>query len=261
MFSGIIESTSTVFQSNAGEGSLIRIRIQRPFEFTDIKIGDSIAVNGICLTVETFSDEMIQFALADETLKILQMNPREAQTIVGRKLNLERSLKFGDRIHGHLVSGHVDSLGTVTRADAQGEIFYLDVDVAPEVKFYLWKKGSIALNGVSLTVNKIENLASSDGARISVCLIPETLQRTNLGELQCGQKICVEADYFAKGLHQYFQAQNEFRSMSQKAVLNETQSKPQSAVQSQDSTEDRTDPIFQTVPGGSLKKEAKNYEK
>ncbi|ASD62816.1 riboflavin synthase [Bdellovibrio bacteriovorus] len=190
MFSGIVESVMPI-ESSEELTNAYRIKIKKPSEFNDIKLGDSIACDGACLTVEAFDDQTMTFALAAETIKVLEWNP---QSWLGKQVNLERSLRFGDRIHGHLVTGHVDSLGTVTRADLEGESFFLDVKVADTILPYVWKKGSVTLNGVSLTVNELA------GSVVSVCLIPETLKRTNLGLLKPGSRINVEPDYMARAI-------------------------------------------------------------
>lgn len=190
MFSGIVESVMPIVSSEELQNAY-RIQIKKPSEFNDIKLGDSIACDGVCLTVEAFNDEQMTFALAAETIKVLQWNP---QSWLGKRVNLERSLRFGDRIHGHLVTGHVDSLGTVTRASLEGESFFLDVKVKDGILPYVWKKGSITLNGVSLTVNDLQ------ADIVSVCLIPETLKRTNLADLKVGSFVNVEPDYMARAI-------------------------------------------------------------
>lgn len=190
MFSGIVESVMPI-ESSEELTNAYRIKIKKPSEFNDIKLGDSIACDGACLTVEAFDEQTMTFALAAETIKVLELSP---QSWLGKQVNLERSLRFGDRIHGHLVTGHVDSLGTVTRADLQGESFFLDVKVADTILPYVWKKGSVTLNGVSLTVNELA------GNVVSVCLIPETMKRTNLGLLKPGSRINVEPDYMARAI-------------------------------------------------------------
>lgn len=190
MFSGIVEAVMPIESSEELQNAY-RIKIKKPSDFNDIKLGDSIACDGVCLTVEAFDEKHMTFALAAETIKVLQWNP---QSWLGKQVNLERSLRFGDRIHGHLVTGHVDSLGKVSRAELEGESFFLDVQVADSILPYVWKKGSVTLNGVSLTVNEL------DGNTVSVCLIPETLKRTNLGEVKVGSMINVEPDYMARAI-------------------------------------------------------------
>lgn len=197
MFSGIVESVMPITSSEELVNAY-RIKVKKPSEFNDIKLGDSIACDGVCLTVEAFDDSHMTFALAAETIKVLNWNPT---TWLGKKMNLERSLRFGDRIHGHLVTGHVDSLGSVTRSELQGESFFLDVKVQPTILPFVWKKGSITLNGVSLTVNELANDI------VSVCLIPETIKRTNLGDLKIGSLVNVEPDYMARAIQRSLEVQ------------------------------------------------------
>ncbi|WP_413577419.1 riboflavin synthase [Bdellovibrio sp. HCB290] len=199
MFSGIVESVMPIESSEELQNAY-RVKIKKPSEFNDLKLGDSIACDGVCLTVEAYDDQQMTFALAAETIKILEWNPT---SWIGKKVNLERSLRFGDRIHGHLVTGHVDSLGSVTRAELLGESFFLDVKVQDTILPYVWKKGSITLNGVSLTVNDL------DKNTVSVCLIPETLKRTNLGDLKIGSKINVEPDYMARAIQRSLEVKKD----------------------------------------------------
>ncbi|QDK44347.1 riboflavin synthase [Bdellovibrio sp. ZAP7] len=199
MFSGIVESVMPIESSEELQNAY-RIKIKKPSEFNDLKLGDSIACDGVCLTVEAFDEKQMTFALAAETIKVLDWNP---SSWIGKKVNLERSLRFGDRIHGHLVTGHVDSLGSVTRSELIGESFFLDVKVQDTILPYVWKKGSITLNGVSLTVNEL------DKNTVSVCLIPETLKRTNLGEMKVGSKINVEPDYMARAIQRSLEVKKD----------------------------------------------------
>ncbi len=203
MFSGIVESVMPILSSQELENAY-RIQIQKPVEFDDLKLGDSIACDGVCLTVEAFDDQSMTFALAAESIRVLKWQPENFQN---KKINLERSLRFGDRIHGHLVTGHVDSLGEVTRADLQGESFFLDVKVADSILPYVWKKGSITLNGVSLTINDVS------GHQVSVCLIPETMKRTNLGVLHTGDSINVEPDYMARAVQRSLELRKDLHGV------------------------------------------------
>jgi len=193
MFSGIVEIVKPILSAEEAPG-VIRIKIEKPEIFADIKVGDSIATDGVCLTVESFDLRQMTFALAPETLRVLNWKTSKATELIGRPVNLERSLCFGDRIHGHLVTGHVDSLAVVKKADVEGQSLFLDVEIKDSVLPYVWKKGSITLNGVSLTVNDIQKNI------VSVCLIPETLKRTNLGLLKWGDSVNVEPDYMARAV-------------------------------------------------------------
>ncbi|MFZ4405183.1 MAG: riboflavin synthase [Pseudobdellovibrionaceae bacterium] len=207
MFSGIVESCQPVVRQHSEEflnnqGQVLRLTIAKPTMFTDLSIGDSICCNGVCLTIESFSESEMQFALGAETLKVLnysladmQNNKKFPWTVV----NLERSLRFGDRIHGHLVAGHVEAVVPVTDISSWQEGSQVWVQLPDQIKPYVWKKGSITLNGVSLTVNEI------DDKTLSVCLIPETLKRTNLQHLQKNDFVTIESDYFSKAAVQSMQ--------------------------------------------------------
>lgn len=197
MFSGIVETTTSLLQIETGTQSY-RIFLKKPAEFDDLKIGDSVAVNGVCLTVENFDAEKMQFSLGFETIRVLQWNPEAWKN---RVLNVERSLRLSDRIHGHLVTGHVESLGTVMRSEKSGDNWFLDVQVPQNILPYIWKKGSVTLHGVSLTVNELHEQT------LQVCLIPETQKRTNLTELKTGDSIHVEPDYMAKAFHRFYELQ------------------------------------------------------
>lgn len=190
MFSGIIETTSRVLRADNYDG-VVRINVEKPQEFKDLNVGDSIAVDGICLTVETFDSKIISFALGPETLKVTGWT---TSNVTDRVVNLERSLRLGDRIHGHLVTGHVDSLAKVWEAERQGEGLFLRINIPQSLIPFVWPKGSVTINGVSLTINQV-----SDGT-FTVGLIPETLKRTNLGSLQVGSMVNLEADNLARGL-------------------------------------------------------------
>lgn len=190
MFSGIVEAQSEIVGTSSQPG-ILRISVQKPVEFNDIKPGDSIAVNGICLTVEKYDQSKIEFALASETLKVTGWSESTLKT---SKVNLERSLRMGDRVHGHFVSGHVDAMGKVKSRRELGGSLELEINFPENLKPYIWKKGSWALNGVSLTINEVGTNSAS------VCLIPETLERTNLSNLKTGDSVTIEVDPLARGL-------------------------------------------------------------
>jgi riboflavin synthase len=204
MFSGIVEAKTELLsftRQNSQEPQIIRIKLKKPSEFNDIKPGDSIAVNGICLTVESHNENEIEFALGAETIKVTGWTEADLRS---QSINLERSLRFGDRLHGHMVSGHVDAMGTVTEASALGGSWILKVRVPEYLADMIWPKGSVAINGVSLTVNAIH-----DNSIVEVCLIPETLKRTNLSEIQFGNKVTIEVDPMARALKRMISERNE----------------------------------------------------
>ncbi|OYZ23217.1 MAG: hypothetical protein B7Y39_05725 [Bdellovibrio sp. 28-41-41] len=188
MFTGIVESTQKIIHVQDKDQSIV-VRIAKPDLYNDLRIGDSIAVNGVCLTVEDFSEDLV-FTLGFETLKVMGWNKSNLQD---RVVNLERSLRFGDRIHGHLVSGHADGTIPLVKRELAGDCLILDFKTPAGFAQYFWKKGSITINGVSLTLNEI----FTDS--FSVCLIPETLRKTNLEKQSVGDLVSFECDYFMKG--------------------------------------------------------------
>ncbi|MBC7458208.1 MAG: riboflavin synthase [Bdellovibrionaceae bacterium] len=196
MFSGIVEAQTQIIRTQSDQNAnskTIRIFVNKPFTFDDLKNGDSICTNGVCLTVEAFTQDSIQFCLGAETLAVLGDTFFQWSQ---HGLNLERSLKLGDRIHGHLVTGHIDGLGKVAQTYQDGECWQIVVQVPEDIKKFFWKKGSICMNGVSLTVNDVQD------DLISVCLIPETMAVTNLTQIPVGSFMNIESDYLAKA---YFQ--------------------------------------------------------
>jgi riboflavin synthase len=166
--------------------------MEKPSGWDDLKNGDSVAVNGICLTVERFNSDHMSFALAPETLKVTGWSPEKGETV-----NVERSLKMGDRIHGHIVNGHIDDVGSLQRLEDAQDSRMMTILMSEKFRPFVWRKGSVAVNGVSLTVNEVEGLA------FQVCLIPETLKRTNLGRLKVGEKVNLEADAMARAWYHW----------------------------------------------------------
>lgn len=198
MFSGIIESVSSVIDVKKN-GNNLRIVVERPSLFTDIKNGDSIATNGVCLTVENFTLDSITFTLGEETLKITGWDEAFFKSA---PLNLERSLRMGDRMHGHWVSGHVDTVGEITKHQA-GESWLMDVYIPKLDTRYVWNKGCVAINGVSLTINAVQNNT------LSFCLIPETIERTNFKTLSKNSAVNIEYDYWSKAFVNYQEAREK----------------------------------------------------
>jgi riboflavin synthase len=195
MFSGIVEAQGVVLAAWR-ERDLVRIDVQKPSEFSDLSIGDSVCTNGVCLTIEAFDSAKVTFALGAETLQITGWT---VETLEGRTLNLERSLRLNDRNHGHMVSGHVDGIGHVESVRELGGSVELVIRVPVSLQRYFWKKGSWAVNGVSLTINTVEDQL------VSSCLIPETLKRTNLGVLEIGDVVNLEVDTMARGLMNFIE--------------------------------------------------------
>jgi len=186
MFTGIIAAVASVREVHASAGG-VRIAIDAgALPLADVKIGDSIAVNGACLTVVSMNGQQLQFDVSRETLACT------AGYAQGAAVNLEKSLRLSDRLDGHLVSGHVDGVGSVVGFDAAGDNRKLVIEAPREIAKYIARKGSVAVNGVSLTVNTVE------GVRFEINLIPHTLAATNLHALTAGTKINIEVDMLAR---------------------------------------------------------------
>ena len=190
MFSGIIARTVTVRTAEANGGSLIAII---PTGWSDLELGESIAVNGVCLTV-TEMDEAgtARFFLSPETLARSNLG----RLTTGSVVNLERSVALADRLTGHMVQGHVDGKATLVAVTPDSDARRLEFDLPAELARYCVEKGSISLNGISLTINTIE--PKPVGARIGITIIPHTWENTNLSALTLGDEINVEVDVIAK---------------------------------------------------------------
>lgn len=186
MFTGIVQAVGRINNiTKQGDDILLAITANS-LDLSDVSYGDSIAVNGACLTVTGYDSRSFQVLVSAETQRCT------AGLNVTGNVNLEKALRLSDRLDGHLVSGHVDGTGEVAKTDSAGECVHLLVRAPHELMRYVAVKGSITLNGVSLTVNTI----SSD--EFSVNLIPHTLQNTTLGDLKSGDKINLEVDLIAR---------------------------------------------------------------
>lgn len=187
MFTGLIEHKGKVL-SNDSQVLGKRLIISSFFEQRPA-VGDSVAVNGVCLTCVTASADQLEFDLSPETLAITQLG----QLGVGDEVNLERALSAQSRLGGHYVSGHVDTTACLKRLTPLDE--YLEIEVgefAEDARCYLLSKASITLDGVSLTINRI------DQTNIILMLVPHTVQRTTLGQCQVGHRFNVEFDYLTR---------------------------------------------------------------
>ncbi len=188
MFTGIVEELGTVSELEVGEGHA-RLAIACREVVTDAKVGDSIAVNGCCLTVTDFlADGGFAADLMAETLRATSLGRLE----VGDGVNLERAMHAQSRFGGHLVQGHVDGVGRIVELDEQPGTLWVTVAAPDELVPYLVPKGSVTIQGVSLTVVDVE------GPRFRVGLIPHTREVTTLGTLRVGDDVNLEADVIAK---------------------------------------------------------------
>lgn len=199
MFTGLIESLGTV-ENLISEPHGLRLVIRSPIfqQSTEagqsggagskIAIGDSIAINGCCLTAVALNGDLVDFQAGEETLRKTNLGGLK----LGSKVNLERSLRVGDRMGGHFVTGHIDGQGKIRKIEQQGDWAYYYFDVPSHLISHLASKGSIAVDGISLTVVDV------DASGFSVALIPHTLQATTLGTRTTGDSINLETDVLAK---------------------------------------------------------------
>ncbi len=192
MFTGIITDIGRI-EAVEPRGDL-RARIGCGYDVAEVDLGASIACSGVCLTVVDKGDTWFAVDISGETLSRTVPDMWAA----GRPLNLERALKVGDELGGHIVTGHVDGLGEVESVMEAGGSTRITLIAGDEVAPYLASKGSISIDGVSLTVNEVENL--SDGARFAVNIIPHTAAQTTLGGLREGDKVNLEIDILARYL-------------------------------------------------------------
>lgn len=196
MFSGIIEGKAKVITWNPGSG-LSRLTIEAPVDVSDVSIGDSIALAGVCLTVVEILNNKLSFELAPETIRKSKFQFLKIDDYI----NFERSLKLGDRIHGHIVSGHVDAVGTVVSVKEDGETVCLTIGYPKTLNGLFAQKGSVAIDGVSLTVGDVFD------AEFSVYIIPHTLEVTTLGSLKPTSSVNLEVDMLARYVKSLLKAQ------------------------------------------------------
>lgn len=187
MFSGLIEAQTRVLAIEQEEAG-VRLKLQLPPTFDDVRLGDSVAVQGCCLTVVEKTAASIDFQAGRETLSKTTLNLLRA----GSPVNVERALALGDRLGGHLVTGHVDGLGVLAAREDEAEWSNMHFTAAPELMRQMASKGSITVDGVSLTLVDVSH------SSFSVALIPHTLQHTSLGGLQVGDSVNLETDLLAK---------------------------------------------------------------
>ena len=198
MFTGIIQAVGHISAVKT-MGDDVRLTISAEhLQLADVAIGDSIAVNGVCLTATNITQSHFEVHVSRETLSVttgLNSNNQPEKLKESNNtitVNLEKALRLNDRLGGHLVSGHVDGIGVVTQIKTLGDCWLLAICAPHELSKYIAQKGSICVNGVSLTVNKIEL------DTFTVNIIPHTLQQTTLGQLQMNDQVNLEIDQIAR---------------------------------------------------------------
>ncbi|MDX1353299.1 MAG: riboflavin synthase [Thiomicrorhabdus sp.] len=196
MFTGIIQAEGTIAQIEPKEGDWkVTINVGK-LDMSDVQIGDSIAANGVCLTAIEFNDKQYVADLSGETLKVTNAGDWS----VGTPVNLEKALTLQDRLGGHLVSGHVDGIGKVISIYQEARSWRYEVEAPIEICKYIAAKGSICINGISLTVNQVE------GCVFGVNIVPHTRQETTIKYLEVGSTVNLEVDLLARYLERMMTA-------------------------------------------------------
>ena len=187
MFTGIVREVGRVASVAGGELG-VRLEVAASDTARGVAVGDSVSISGVCLTVVDVADGRMAFDAVPETLARSSLGGLEA----GSRVNLEPALRAGEPLGGHYVQGHVDGVGVVRAVEAEGDGRRISIDAPVELMRYVVEKGSVAVEGTSLTV------ASLDGRRFAVALIPHTLNATTLGSLAAGDRVNLEVDVLAK---------------------------------------------------------------
>jgi len=181
VFTGIIETTANILENNNS-----KLVLERPAMFDDIKLGASICVSGVCLSIVAFDDQSMRFDVVEETMKKTKLG----DLMIGDVVNVERSMRADGRFEGHIVQGHVEGVAVI--GDGRSEIGTLEIVLPDALVPFVIEKGSIAIDGVSLTV------ASMVDAVCTVALIPHTLSNTTLGSLKTGDRVNIETDILGR---------------------------------------------------------------
>ena len=193
--------TITTIQKRGGD---VRLSIRsEDMPFSTYEIGESIAVNGVCLTAIALRDDSFDTDVSIETLEVTALN----ESSVGDAVNLEPALSLGERLGGHLVSGHVDCVGKVALREADARSIRLAIEIAPDFARYVAKKGSVTVDGVSLTVNEIS------GGKFDVNIIPHTAQATIIGNYAVGTIVNIEVDLLARYIERLLAKDSDGLSM------------------------------------------------
>jgi riboflavin synthase len=192
MFTGIITDIGTI--AEAEQRGDLRLKIQCGYDMASVDLGASIACSGVCLTVVDKGEDWFAVDVSAETVS----RTASGQWVAGARLNLERSLKLGDEMGGHIVTGHVDGIGEILSAEPVGDSTALTIRAPDEIARLIAPKGSIALNGVSLTVNEVRD--TDDGCHFTINLIPHTAEVTTFDAIETAQPVNIEIDILARYL-------------------------------------------------------------
>ena len=207
MFTGIIEEISSVNSTNMAGGSG-ELKITAQLILEDAKLGDSIAVNGVCLTITRIAGPEVSFDVSTETLRHSNLGKLKK----GSQVNLERALTANGRFGGHMVSGHIDGTGILIEKRDEGNAIIFTFSAPSKILHYMIEKGSIAIDGISLTITGLNNDS------FTVAIIPHSLQQTTLGTSRIGVTVNLENDLIAKYIEKLTQPQNDYNNSSQSTL-------------------------------------------
>ncbi len=192
MFTGIIEDTGKVSRIEH-RGHEKRLTLELPRHLTEVQLGDSININGVCLTVTQIDGQRVELDLSVETLQKTALGELRE----GDRVNLERALRLADRLGGHIVTGHVDGIGDILEKKEESGFLQLKIRIPESVSRYVVDKGSIAVDGISVTVNEYEK------GEVHITLIPHTMKKTALGQKRVGDKVNLESDILGKYVEKF----------------------------------------------------------
>ncbi len=192
MFTGIVEGTGRVSRIES-KGQEKRMTLELPPHLTEVQLGDSININGVCLTVTQKNDQRVKVDLSPETLQRTALDGLKE----GDRVNVERALRLSDRLGGHIVTGHIDGIGDIVEKKEEGGFVQLRIRIPESVARYVVRKGSIAIDGISVTVNEYKE------EEIEVTLIPYTIDKTALIQKKVGDKINLEGDILGKYVEKF----------------------------------------------------------
>ncbi len=208
MFTGLIEEVGKIKGINR-KGNALTIDVEAKKILEDVKIGDSIAINGVCLTVVYLKENGFSFDVSQETIN--RSNFKYLK--IGDYVNLERALKVSDRLGGHIVQGHVDTTGKIKKITPLGEHTIFEIEIPKEYENLIVEKGSISIDGISLTINTIENNT------ISLNIIPHTIENTNLKYRNVGDIVNIEFDIIGKYVWHMLEKIKESKPISLEKLL------------------------------------------
>ncbi|ARI75992.1 riboflavin synthase [Halobacillus mangrovi] len=203
MFTGIIEEIGKL-KSVKSKTESLEIQITAKDILTDVRLGDSISINGVCLTVTAFTESTVSFDVMPETYRATNLHGLKQ----GSPVNLERAMAAGGRFGGHLVSGHIDGIGKIVSKKPESNAVYYEIELPEELIHYFVYKGSIAVDGTSLTVFGVED------HRVTISLIPHTMEHTVLGEKEPGDSVNIECDMIGKYVAHFLNGQQSEKPQS-----------------------------------------------